>query len=41
MTLLSALLLRCAEQMPKNVDVENLFVRFREEDCLKSIVKKA
>ncbi|MFA6544628.1 MAG: hypothetical protein WCS99_09405 [Limisphaerales bacterium] len=41
MTLLSALLVRCAEEMPVNVDRANLFVKFREDDQLRSIVKQA
>lgn len=41
MTLLSALLIRAAEEMPVGVDRINLFVKFREEDQLKAIVKQA
>ncbi|MEQ2008276.1 MAG: hypothetical protein ABMA26_15890 [Limisphaerales bacterium] len=41
MTLLSALLVRCAEEMPSTVDKVNLFVEFRDEECLKAVVKKA
>jgi hypothetical protein len=39
--LLSSLLVRCAEEMPKNVDVIQLFCRFREEGKLKAVVKRA
>jgi hypothetical protein len=39
--LLSSLLVRCAEEMPKNVDTIQLFCRFREEDKLKAVVKRA
>lgn len=39
--LLSALLARCAEEMPRNVDLIQLFCRFREEDKLKAVVKRA
>ena len=41
MTLLSALLVRAAEEMPANVDKVNLFVKFREEERLKAVVKQA
>ena len=41
MTLLSALLVRCAEEMPAGVDKVNLFVKFREEERLKAIIKQA
>lgn len=41
MTLLSALLLKCAEEMPGGVDKINLFVKFRAEDQLKAVVKQA
>lgn len=41
MLLLSALLVRCAEEMPVNVDRINLFVKFREEERLKTVVKQA
>ena len=41
MTLLSGLLVRCAEAMPVNVDRASLFVKFREDDQLKSIIKQA
>lgn len=41
MTLLSALLIRAAEEMPGNVDRTNLFVKFRAEDQLKAVVKQA
>jgi hypothetical protein len=39
--LLSALLARCAGEMPKNVDTIQLFCRFRAEDKLKAVVKRA
>jgi hypothetical protein len=41
MTLLSALLIRAAEEMPAGVDRINLFVKFREEERLKAVVKQA
>jgi len=41
MTLLSALLLRCAEEMPACVDRISLFVKFREDQRLKAVVKQA
>lgn len=41
MILLSSLLVRCAEEMPANVDKINLFVKFREEERLKAVVKQA
>lgn len=41
MTLLSALLVRCAEEMPTGADKINLFVKFRDEERLKAVVKKA
>lgn len=41
MTLLSALLIRAAEEMPAGVDKINLFVKFRDEDQLKAVVKQA
>jgi hypothetical protein len=40
-TLLSALLLRCAEEMPATVDRRNLFVDFRRESRLNEVVRKA
>lgn len=40
MTLLSALLVRCAEGMPATVDKVNLFVKFRAEETLRAVVKK-
>ena len=40
-TLLSALLVRCAEEMPVNVAKTGLFVRFREAEQLKTVVTKA
>ena len=40
-TLLSALLLRCAEEMPATVDRCNLFVDFRKESKLNEVVRKA
>lgn len=40
-TLLSALLLRCAEEMPATVDRCNLFVEFRDERRLNEVVRKA
>jgi hypothetical protein len=39
--LLSALLVRCSEEMPRDVDVVQLFCRFTEEDKLKAVVKRA
>jgi len=39
--LLSSLLVRCAEEMPKNVDVIQVFCRFTEEGRLKAVVKRA
>jgi hypothetical protein len=39
--LLSALLARCAGEMPKNTDLIQLFCRFREEGKLKAVVKRA
>ena len=41
MTVLSALLLRCAEELRGRVDLASLFVTFRAEERLKSVVKKA
>lgn len=41
MVLLSALMVRCAEEMPVGVDRINLFVKFRAEDQLKAVVKQA
>lgn len=41
MTVLSALLVRCAEEMPATVDKVNLFVKFRAEEGLRAVVKKA
>jgi hypothetical protein len=41
MTLLSQYLLRCATEMPKNVDIARLFNFLRSDDNLKRIVKKA
>lgn len=41
MTLISSLLVKCAEEMPVNVDKINLFVKFREEERLKAVVKQA
>ena len=41
MTLLSALLVRCAEEMPSNIDKVNLFVKFRADEVLRAVVKKA
>ena len=41
MTVLSALLLRCAEELRSRVDLASLFVTFRAEDQLKAVVKKA
>ena len=40
-TLLSALLLRCAEDLRSSVNMSSLFVAFRAEEQLKSVVKKA
>lgn len=40
-TLLSCLLVRCAEEMPSTVDKVNLFVKFRDDQQLKAVVKKA
>ena len=40
-TLLSALLVRCAEEMPSTVDKVSLFVKFRDEERLKAVVKHA
>lgn len=40
-TLLSALLLRCAEEMPATVDRRCLFVDFRKESKLNEVVRKA
>jgi hypothetical protein len=39
-TLLSCLLVRCAEEMPSTVDKVNLFVKFRDDQQLKAVVKK-
>lgn len=39
--LLSALLARCAGEMPKNTDLIQLFCRFREEGKLKAVAKRA
>jgi hypothetical protein len=39
--LLSCLLIRCAEEMPSTVDKVNLFVKFRDDQQLKAVVKKA
>ena len=39
--LLSQLLLRCAQEMPPNIDIQNLFLEFRQEKVLNSIVRKA
>ncbi|NBV23925.1 MAG: hypothetical protein EBS05_18655 [Proteobacteria bacterium] len=41
MDLLSCLLVRCAEEMPVNIDKVNLFVKFRADDQLKAVIKKA
>ena len=41
MTVLSALLLKCAEELRSRVDLASLFVTFRAEDQLKPVVKKA
>ena len=41
MNLLSCLLVRCAEEMPVNVVKTDLFVRFREAELLKTVVRKA
>ena len=41
LTVLSALLLRCAEELRSRVDLASLFVTFRAEEQLKAIVKKA
>lgn len=41
MTVLSALLVRCAEEMPATVDKVNLFVKFRVDETLRAVVKKA
>jgi len=41
MTLLSCLLVRCAEETPVTVDKVNLFVKFRAEEGLRAVVKKA
>jgi hypothetical protein len=40
-TLVSQYVIRCAEQMPSEVDVKDLFVELRSEDNLKQIIKKA
>ena len=39
--LLSALISRCAAEMPRNIDLIQLFCRFRAEDKLKAVVKRA
>lgn len=39
--LLSALISRCAAEMPRNIDLIQMFCRFREEGNLKAIVKRA
>lgn len=39
--LLSSLLVRCAEEMPRNIDLIQLFCRFTEEARLKAVVKRA
>lgn len=41
MILLSALIVRCAEEMPVGVDRINLFVKFRDDAQLKAVVKQA
>lgn len=41
MNLVSALLIRAVEEMPVGVDKVNLFVKFREEERLKAIIKQA
>ena len=41
MNLLSCLLLRCAEEIPACVDKIGLFVKFRSEETLRAVVKKA
>ena len=41
MNLLSCLLVRCAEEMPSTVDKVNLFVKFRSDETLKAVIKKA
>ena len=41
MNLLSSLMVRCAEEMPACVDKVNLFVKFRDEQQLKAVIKKA
>jgi hypothetical protein len=39
--LASQMLVRCAQAMPRSVHIDPLFNRFRDEDSLRSIVKKA
>ena len=40
--LLSSLIIRCAAEMPaSNIDLIQLFCRFREEERLKAVVKRA
>ncbi len=39
--LLSQLLLQCAQEMPQNIDILNLFVDFRADHVLDKIIKKA
>ena len=39
--LLSQLLLKCAQEMPPTIDLQNLFLEFRHEKTLNSIIKKA
>jgi len=41
MNLLSSLLTRCAEEMPANTDKVSLFMKFRADESLRTIVKKA
>ena len=41
MNLLSCLLVRCAEEMPSTVDKVNLFVKFRSDEALKAVIKRA
>jgi hypothetical protein len=41
MTYLSQLLIKCAQEMPGDVDLENLFTTLRSEEQLKQIVKRA
>ena len=41
MILLSQYLIHCCQEMPRFTDIGGLFLRFRSEDRLKHIVKKA